>query len=303
MPRGGPEIIYGAGRGLNHASQGSFDISLADAQGASWERNWNGAWYDALNRRDSGEVTHFAIMHADIAPAVGWLDVYLAEMTRLNMAYVTAVVPFRDFSGITSVGIDNMEDNYCPRRLVMKEIMRLPETFVYEDCLRTIPNVSAGSRLICNTGLLLIDLDKHKWGNWHDKVNWTFVHKRDITTEPLAQSDGSTLPVGYRFYSMLSEDWEFSRRLHEMHVPYCATRKVPLHHVGQWQWSNQEPFGQDTDTLWMQKLQYEKERAALKSAYERGRKDERESLAVLNAEPVHKPPPLTAHGIEWSSAR
>ena len=158
MPRGGPMAVYGATVGMAHCSNGAVDVALGESQGASHERNSNGSWYDALNRRDQGEITHYAMIHADVCPEPGWLDKLWAIMQEQNVALVSAVIPFRDFSGLTSTGIDNMADKFCPRRLTMKEVHRLPESFQYKDVLAAGIAKDPNSRLILNTGLMLLDL-------------------------------------------------------------------------------------------------------------------------------------------------
>ena len=69
---------------------------------------------------------------------------------------VSTVLPIKDRRGVTSTAIDDPEDEWTPlRRLTMREVHRLPETFSAQaDC--GYPN----NALLVNTGCFVLDLRK-----------------------------------------------------------------------------------------------------------------------------------------------
>jgi hypothetical protein len=259
MPRAGPEIVYGAGSGLFHSAQGNLKVLIAEHAGSASQRNHNGAWYDALNKRDWGQgdekPTHFAMIHADVCPPPGWLDVYMAEMQKYDADVLSGVISFRDHSGLTSVAIENPDhlrdpgELWAPRRLTKYETNRLPETFSIAD------TDTPQSRLLFNTGLLLINLR----GNWQDDTDFRFLYRKTRLGADLWSPDGTYTPAGYRVFEMRSEDWELARFCADRKLRVYCTRKVHIKHVGPWAWSNtevltcphcKECLEQTTDTLY-----------------------------------------------------
>ena len=103
----------------------------------------------ALNSEEENKIkfTHLVIMHNDIVPSNGWLDVLMEEMARTNCDLLGAVTPIKDLNGLSSTAIDSDDDPFLVhRRLTMTEIHRLPETFDAADC--GYPD----RRLLVNTG-------------------------------------------------------------------------------------------------------------------------------------------------------
>ena len=78
LPRADSKACFHSAINFAHASQRHMEIFLdKDAQGAAFLRNHNGPWHNALNLRRMGHpITHFAMIHADVAPhGFGWLDI------------------------------------------------------------------------------------------------------------------------------------------------------------------------------------------------------------------------------------
>lgn len=271
MPRGSPSVIYNAVAGMFLCTDGRNNVTLGEHyEGASWERNHNTAWYDALNRRDAGEITHFAMIHADVCPTKYWLDVLMSELERTQTAMISTAIPFRDDSGLTSVAIDNMEDHFAPRRLTLKEIRKLPPTFTYDDCFQRLVEIEPNSRLVLNTGLMLLDIRKDRWGDWADEVNFQFVHERVRAPGEVRFADGTKKAVNLRVMRMRSEDWELSRVMNDKKVPYVGTSAVVAKHVGYCVWGNDEDYGAERDEAHLMLKNSQRRDKELTEAFRKG---------------------------------
>jgi hypothetical protein len=163
---------------------------------------FNTLWAWALDEYEAGRVTHFAMIHADVCPDDGWLDVLLAELAATGADVVSAVIPLRGPRGLTSTAVE-AADPWRNRRLTLAEVFALPETF-------TLPGI------LLNTGLWVCDLSRP----WCGRV-W-FEERHAIRRRP----DGTRETV------MHSEDWEFSRAVRRLDAGarLYATRKVGVCH-------------------------------------------------------------------------
>jgi len=161
---------------------------------------FNKAWSGCLTLRKKFGLTHFAMIHSDIAAKPGWADVLVQEMEANDADLISAVVPIKDDRGLTSTALDT-GDEYSPTRLTMKEIFDRPETF-------TEPN------LLVNTGLWVIRLDRP----WAEHL--LFRQQDQILKLPDGRFLARTNP----------EDWDFSRQVRRFGGKIFATRKTPLYH-------------------------------------------------------------------------
>jgi len=188
-------------------------------------RNFNELLCAALNARKDG-ATHFCMLHSDIVPyGVGWLDVMLDEMERVEADVLSAVVPLRAANGMTSTALDEPVDgsdhHWRPRRLTMTEIHKSYEE-TFSDPL-----------LLINTGLMLVDIRK----DWVNDIWFTF---EDIISRDAA---GNFVALN------VPEDWNFSRRAKQLGAKLWATRKVGVTHYGHMGFGNMHVYGKPTDTL------------------------------------------------------
>lgn len=178
---------------------------------------FNVLWSRALT---SG-FTHFAMLHADIAPSFGWVDGLMEIMDEREADVVSVVMPIKSEDGLTSTALD------CSRegdpsdviRLTMAEVMELPETFSFDDAKQLAANAHG---LLINTGCMLIDLRK-PWAKQftgftiRDRLRW----------------EGETLHV-----MVEPEDWGFSRWLDRWYqrrdevAKVYATRSIRAYHLG-----------------------------------------------------------------------
>lgn len=226
MPRYSDAASFGAVKALMFPTAGACEIVDTISPCTSLlDHCFNQIWCHALNRRDELGATHFAMIHADIAPTIGWLDVLAEELAATAADMLSVVVPIKDSCGLTSTAL-NTGDLWLPRRLTMSEVMKLPETFGAAD---------AGHPLLLNTGLWICDLRKP----WVNDVCFDSM-KRIVTT-----------PDGRRHAQCVSEDWFFSDQLNQRGCRLFATRKVALVHHGGRHFVNDRSWGLwETDELY-----------------------------------------------------
>jgi predicted O-methyltransferase YrrM len=224
------EMTAGASRGLWRASKGRDakvpidEISVSYHQGSLLAQNFNALWCEALSECHRGRPVHyFAMLHADIEPEDGWLDILIAELEARQLDVLSAVVPIKDPIGLTSTALERDDKDpwrvLC--RLTMKEVYRLPETFMSED---------VGHPLLLNTGCWVCRFDPA----WAKKVRFTINDRIVFNTK-----------TGVYQAQVEPEDWYFSRLCYELGLKLAATRKVRLNHIGKGRYVNHEPWGQN----------------------------------------------------------
>lgn len=176
---------------------------------------FNHLWAQALMARKTHGVTHFLLFHSDIIPMdPKWISILYHEMQRVGGKVISAVSPIKDQRGLTSTALET-DSVWAPRRLTMREVEKMPETFTSDD-------------LLVNTGILLIDV-RDPW------VNDVFFTIRDGM---LRNEEGTEfIPV------VEPEDWGFSRAAKKAGVKLYATRKLKLLHQGSFRYPNFGAWG------------------------------------------------------------
>ena len=242
-PPGPAKVFVGLpsyGQVSDHALDGIIQATMADdAAVGGWHLKalrqsllaycFNGLVCSALNTRDEHHWTHFALHHADIGAQPGWLDLMVKEMAAVGADVLSAVVPIKDDRGLTSTGLRHLTNN-CTRRLTMKEVLKLPETFT-----RAEAGAKDGEVLAINTGLLLFRLDQ-PWVTEIDDdgcLPWAFNIKDKIRMA----ANGKFVPLVW------PEDWQFSSWCARRGLKVFATRKVKLSHYGESAYNNDHAWG------------------------------------------------------------
>jgi hypothetical protein len=187
--------------------------------------NFNHLLCHALNERESEGYTHFAMLHGDIVPQEGWLDVLHDEMSASGADIVSAVVPNKSAEGYVSMGVGEYRDGRPTwKRLTLKDVYELPETFTIEQ------TPWPDGVLLVNTGCLLIDLSAHWLMDWVNGGGFRFesyIDNRD----------------GRYVVTCAPEDWLMSFDVHRLGGKVAATRKVSLTHHGDFGFDNHSPWG------------------------------------------------------------
>lgn len=226
----GPSLNYGAAIGLLTASQGLHDITPKNS-GNGFD-DMNTLWVDALNMAHRGEITHFAMLHSDINPSQGWIDILASEMQRTGADLVSTVVAMKDWRGLTSTGVGDSADPWNAfRRFTIREIHDLlPETFSITET----PHPE--KYLLHNTGCWLADLRNPAWRTVDSENKLIATLSFPISAE--------LMPDGTIEHRRESEDWYFSRMLSRLPLKTVATRKVSATHYGTTPYANDKPWGE-----------------------------------------------------------
>lgn len=217
-------------RAAYESGRGQHNVQVRYPGDIAWD-GFNTTWCQALNSLKDG-ITHLAIMHNDVVPQdePPWLITMLEEMEKTGADMVSAVTPIKDLAGLTTTGIGDAADPWIPfKRFTLRELATFPETFSAADC------GYPGRYLIHTGGCCLYDLRKPVYQTLKEdgtpKVHFHFP--RRVIKAP----DGNWGCQGE------SEDWYFSRMLHEAGGKSVCTRKVRLQHFGEMAFCNWEAWG------------------------------------------------------------
>lgn len=243
----GHTFEYGATLGVFNASLGHNTILLINS-GTGWD-DFNACWCQALNAYEAGKCDDFAMLHADIAPEPGWLDKLVAERLRRQVDLISAISPIKDNRGVTSSGIGATQNPWSShRRFTMRELDRMPRTFDAAEAGYEQPD----RYLLHNTGCWTCDLHQPKFRETDDAgaLKAFFDFPRRVRRNALTQRWENVCE---------SEDWYFSRRIHELGISSVITRDVLLEHIGKYAFSNRGAWGnyefdQDTASNWLAEL-------------------------------------------------
>jgi hypothetical protein len=189
-------------------------VAVVDCASSFLCGSFNNLIAKALDERDGGRVTHFAMIHADIEAPQGWVDRLWGIMSTHRADVVSAIVPIKDDNSDprTSTAIGNRHDPWHVRRnLMVSEVLALPETFGPELVC------SEHDVLLWNTGLWLADLRHPFW---------------DIFTGFDTRARICRKPDGSRFAQQDTEDWRLSRQMDAAGARVVVTRALPVRHWG-----------------------------------------------------------------------
>jgi hypothetical protein len=172
---------------------------------------------------------YFAMLHSDVNPEQGWLDILMEEMELLKADVLSVVIPIKEeTAGVTSTGLGIM-GNWTVKRLTMTEVMELPISFSVQNLSSHYPF----PYLAINTGCMLWSRKTRDW--WRDFAKQGgFRHQGWVTEDSQGHLQASTF----------AEDWKFSRWAASQNLSVYATRKVKLNHYGPVGFPNTHAWGQ-----------------------------------------------------------
>lgn len=179
----------------------------------------NQGWATALSQKPRPD--YFAQQHSDVVGEPGWLDILLEEIEKHEADLVSAAVAIKDTRGLTSTTVFDLATGKH-RRITMRELMELPETFSVED----VPWAPHGSVLCTNTGLWAC-----KFGPWCEKVVFTI---RDF----ISCDENGTWTVGF-----WPEDWQFAMDAARLGQKIMVTRRACVQHIGTFPFRNDRAWG------------------------------------------------------------
>jgi hypothetical protein len=217
-------IIAEALPGLSFPSL-KHDVRLRTNSVSLLAFNFNSLWCQALNERDPHKYDYFAMVHSDIAPPIGWVDMLIDELEHYHADLMSVVVPMKSGEGLTSTAWHHPITGAI-RRITIKELGELPETF------SNISSPDPATNLLVNSGCWVCRFDQP----WAEKL---YFH---IDDSIIKTKQGKFEP------RVFSEDWHFSRQFHNLGLHLMATQKIKLHHHGHTTYPNHGNWGSwDTD--------------------------------------------------------
>lgn len=188
---------------------------------------FNMLWCEALNNKT---YDYFLLLHADTVPIApqGWLSKLIAEAENAHADLFAVVSPLKNKTGLTSTAAQSLQ--HAPRRLTMREAVKLPQTFKAWDVAKVYGwETETQVQLLVNTGCLLMDLrrNRSKWETMFFKIR-----------DKMEKVDG-------KFVSTCTpEDWDFSEQAHANGLTVAATRAISLLHNGSADYENQTAWGE-----------------------------------------------------------
>lgn len=214
---------------------GEHEVQISASGMSLLAMNFNGGWAAALNSRPG--VDYFCMHHSDIGvgpDAAGWLDYMIEELHKADADVLSVVVPIKDTRGLTSTGLLRREGGkHEHRRLQMKELEKLPDTFDVGDVGELFGEYDTvvSPILTVNTGLWVCRFDKP----WVEDVCFTIKDK-------IGRNEDGTFTA-----HVWPEDWNFSEWCYDKGLRVVANKKVPVGHRGGTVFSSRARWGQDHD--------------------------------------------------------
>ncbi len=244
----GRNFGWGTVTGIVQSSLGAHQVDI-DNNSNGFD-DLNVLWERALNRAEAGEVTHWVQLHADIIPQVGFVYLLMDEIEDTGMDLISVACAMKDRRGLLNCGLGSLDNSWgAYRRLTVRELHHLPPTFGSERLKRFFGvEGDADKVLLHNTGCFVADLRKpvfYQTDEAGDLRAWFNFPTRIRRNEE-----------GKWEHNRESEDWFFSRKLHELGAKTLITRKISLRHVGEAHFQNDEPWGtyedgdEATASLW-----------------------------------------------------
>lgn len=219
-------------------------------QGSLLAANCNTLWAAALNVQKEHGIKWFAMLHSDIAPEQNWVDKLIEIAERENADLLSALVPIKDQSGITSTAIEIQGATHFPwMRLSQHQIHHpsFPKTFDCAQAIKALAELPENLRvvepskknpetaqveLLVNTGCMIVRLDQP----WSPRIKFT------ITDELLANSEGKY------YHKVLPEDWMLSKMVRSWGGRVMATSEIKVDHIGSAFYNSENLWGPPIDS-------------------------------------------------------
>lgn len=219
-------VAPGSVRGAFRFASRKHDLRISERDVSLLAFSFNMLLAECLTKRKAEGLTHFAMLHADVEPEHWWIDLLADEMEKHGADVVSAVVPLKANTGVTSTAVEEPGNAFTAHcRLTLKRVHALPETFGIADC-----GFTDGRALLVNSGCWLMRL-----GDWSERMCFTV---RDRMTK---RDDGTFVA------EVEPEDWAMSRFWRDQGLKVMATRKVGVIHHGHAEFPNWPGWGKDAD--------------------------------------------------------
>lgn len=202
--------------------------------------NFNQLYAACLNLQKKHRIKWFVMLHSDVAPELFWLDKLLDIAEKNNADMLSAVLPFKNGSGLTSTAIAHPADPFSfYTRLTMRQVWdpAFPETFdfaaAYEALAEKVaedlrlPNMPE-TLLLANTGLMALRMNRP----WSEQLYFTIAD--ELRRTPNDDFAAVVAP----------EDWNVSHAIHLSGGKVMATRAIKADHIAtSHAWPSQGTWG------------------------------------------------------------
>lgn len=218
--RPGEQISFHLHRALKPHFLGDVDVEECPPLPCSMlPLSFNMMWADAYNKRKQLGLTHFCMVHSDVAPLdQGWLRMLYDEHCRVGADITSSVIALKDERGQSSTAVMNVNTREM-RKLTLQECHNVgKKTFNINDL------GFAGHCLLLNTGCWICDFTNPTWLR---KMCFRF-HDHIIYDE---SSDSMRA-------ACVGEDWLFSIDAYRLGLKTFATTALVIEHQGVYQYPN-----------------------------------------------------------------
>lgn len=220
-----PEAYEAVNRG---SADQEMEIAALRRRSSLLANSFNRALCTCLGAREVAD--YFCLLHADVVPCDGFLDIGIESIERYGFAAVHASCAIKDGNGDTSTAIAFSDDLWAPiRRITTTELHQLPDTFSLFDIRRELDPTAFA--LLPNTGCLLIKIEPWLW-----EFPGFAILDRIVTG-----------PTGKRQAEVLSEDWHFGFWARANGIRIGGSRKITTRHIGPAPFTTEHPWGRKRD--------------------------------------------------------
>lgn len=209
--------------------------------------NFNSMWCEMLNTRKQHGITHFCMLHSDIAVIQPrWLDLLMEEMGRSSADVLSVVVPLKDSKGLTSTAVFDQQKGIVEKRLTIREVEKLPQTFTMHDIRQAQlwDDEEQQCMLVVNTGLMLVQVGnmtedgEYVAHDWCEKV----CFRMEDSILKVTDTTKNTVTFMPR---VITEDWLFSIDVQRKHgLSVMGTTVLKVEHMGRYGYPNYGSWGQ-----------------------------------------------------------
>jgi hypothetical protein len=234
-------LHWRAAQGVWFASR-LHDVHAVHSELSLLPYNFNRQWCSALNGRAQHGFKWFAMLHSDVGPEQYWLDKLIGEAEKYDADLMSAIVPVKSDTGLTSTAILRPGERGERRhyRLSMGQCLHpdFPDTFGIDEAVDALAHLPVEFRemslpreaLVVNTGCMVVRCDR----TWAERV-WFDDENSIENVEGMWQA------------LCIPEDWHFSRRVSKAGGKVMATRLLKVFHHGSVDFKSDQVWGQARD--------------------------------------------------------
>lgn len=217
-----------------HCSKGRHEVRAANSH-YGWD-DMNRVWAHGLNEADAGNLDRFVMVHSDVVPEDWFVDHLLDVMADGGYDMVSASVALKDQTSLTSCGLGDPNNTWggAFKRFTVRELNAMPDVVTIDN----FPQYP-GKYLLHNTGCWAADMTRPVFRT--TDADGFMIACFDFPTKVARGEDGKWI------VKRESEDWFFSRKLHELGAKTAIATRVQTYHMGKMGYPNFGDWGEYKD--------------------------------------------------------